>query len=210
MRGRRQSLAVTVSSSEANCRRAASRRVGTCSARHRVGRRLVAAQDLPCHRRAVDLVRAVVDPSRARVAVHRLERQVGRVAERAVGLQRAVDDVVQNAGAEVLDHRDVGACRGDALGVHPPRRVEGHQPRRLHLGGRVGDPVLHRLVARRASSRGLRGRSSARRACRTLGARPRASACSGGSGPGRGAAGRSGSRRPRRRAARRPGTRTSS
>src|SRR3954447_26916144 len=60
--------------------------------RHAVGRRLVAAQDLPRDGLAVDLVRAVVEARRARVAVHRLEREVGRVAEGAVNLERAVDD----------------------------------------------------------------------------------------------------------------------
>src|SRR4051795_1960675 len=48
--------------------------------------RLVAAQDAPCDRLAVDLVGPVVEPGGARVAVHLLERQVGAVAERAVGL----------------------------------------------------------------------------------------------------------------------------
>ena len=33
-----------------------------------------------------------------------------------------------------------------ALGVHHPRGVQRHEPRRLHLRGRVGDPVLHRLL----------------------------------------------------------------
>src|SRR3954449_10372255 len=61
--------------------------------RHAVGRRLVAAEDLARDRLAVDLVRAVVEAGGARVAVHRLEREVGRVAERSVDLQRAVDDV---------------------------------------------------------------------------------------------------------------------
>src|SRR4051794_15764678 len=75
--------------------------------RHAVGRRLIAPQDLPRDRLAVDLVRAVVEARRARVAVHRLQREVGRVAERTVDLQRAVDDVVHDAGPEELDERDV-------------------------------------------------------------------------------------------------------
>src|SRR3954470_23534598 len=44
-----------------------------------VGRRLVPAQDLAGDGRAVDLVRAVVEPGAAGVAVHGLERQVGGV-----------------------------------------------------------------------------------------------------------------------------------
>ena len=99
-------------------------------------------------RLAVDLVGAVVDAGGAREAVHLLERQVGRVAERAVHLERAVDDVVQHAGAEELDHRHLGARRAGALGVHHPGRVQRHQPRRLHLRGAVGDPVLDRLLVR--------------------------------------------------------------
>src|SRR5918996_1358959 len=73
--------------------------------RHAVGRRLVAAQDLPRDGLAVDLVRPVVEARRARVAVHRLERQVGRVAECAVDLQRPVDDVVHDGRAVELDQR---------------------------------------------------------------------------------------------------------
>src|SRR3954470_13446404 len=80
---------------------------GQVLGRHAVRRRLIAAQDLARDRLAVHLVRAVVEARRARVAVHRLEREVGRVAERAVDLQRAVDDVVHDAGTEELDERDV-------------------------------------------------------------------------------------------------------
>src|SRR3954449_12585493 len=89
---------------------------------HLVGRRLVAAQDLACDRLAVDLVGAVVEARGARVAIHGLERQVGRVAQRAVDLHRAVDDVVQHAGAEELDQRDLLARGAGALGVDHPRR----------------------------------------------------------------------------------------
>src|SRR4051795_3156917 len=122
--------------------------------RHAVGRRLVAAQDLPRDRLAVDLVRAVVEAGGARVAVHRLEREVGRVAERAVDLQRAVDDVVHDPRAEELDERDVLPRGRRALRVHLPRGVQRHQPRRLHLRGRVRDPVLDRLlVGERAAAR---------------------------------------------------------
>ena len=102
-----QSLEVTASSRSAKRSRAASRRVGTCSARHAVRRRLVAAQDPARDGLAVDLVGAVVEARGAREAVHLLQRQVGRVAERAVDLQRAVDDVVQHVRAEELDQRDL-------------------------------------------------------------------------------------------------------
>src|SRR3954471_11954919 len=115
-------------------------------ARDAVGGRLVAAQDDPGDALAVALVGPVVEARRARVAVHRLERHVGRVAERAVDLQRAVDDVVQDLGAEELDQGDLTARRADALCVHHPRGVQGHEPGGLHLRRRVGDPVLDRLL----------------------------------------------------------------
>src|SRR4051812_30693004 len=63
---------------------------GDVLGRDPVRRRGVAAQDLARDGLAVDLVGPVVEARRAREAVHRLERQVGRVAERAVDLQRAV------------------------------------------------------------------------------------------------------------------------
>src|SRR3954454_11002775 len=123
-------------------------------ARHAVRRRLVAAQDLARDGLAVHLVGAVVEPRRARVAVHRLQRQVGRVAEGAVDLQGAVDDVVHHSGAEELDERDLLARSRGAFGVHLPCRVQRHQARRLHLRGGVGDPVLDRLlVGERAAAR---------------------------------------------------------
>src|SRR3954469_22487033 len=55
--------------------------------------RLVAAQDPAGDRLAVDLVGPVVDAGRAGEAVHALERHVAGVAQRAVDLDRAVDDV---------------------------------------------------------------------------------------------------------------------
>src|SRR4051794_36072754 len=75
--------------------------------RHAAGGRLVAAQDPPGHALAVHLVGPVVDPRGAREAVHRLQRQVGRVAEGAVDLQRAVDHVVQHGCAVELDQGDL-------------------------------------------------------------------------------------------------------
>src|SRR6185295_5590253 len=95
--------------------------------RDRVRRRLVAAEDLPGDRLAMDLVRPVVEPRGPRVAVHRLERQVGRVAERAVDLQRAVDDVVHHHRAVELDEPDLAPGGRGALRVHLPGGVERHQ-----------------------------------------------------------------------------------
>ena len=115
--------------------------------------RLVIAQNPARDRLAMDLVGPVVEPRGARVAVHRLQRQVGRVAERAVDLQRAVDDVEEHVGAEELDQRDVRAGGAGALVVHPPGGVQRHQPRGLHLRRGVRDPVLDRLLVARAPSR---------------------------------------------------------
>ena len=61
-------------------------------------------------------------------------------------LERAVDHVVQHLRAVELDQRDLLPRRRRALGVHLPRRVQRHQPRRVHLRRRVGDPVLDRLL----------------------------------------------------------------
>ena len=97
---------------------------------------------------AVDLVGPVVDARGARPAVHRLERHVGGVAQRAVGLDGAVDHVVQHRRAVVLDHRDLVARGRRADLVHLPRRVQRHEPRGVHLGARVGDPVLDGLLLR--------------------------------------------------------------
>src|SRR3954463_2871429 len=118
---------------------------------------LVAAQDDLGHALAVDLVGPVVEACRAGVAVHGLERHVGRVPERAVDLQRTVDDVVQDLGAEELDQRDLAARRAHALGVHHPGGMEGHRPGGLHLRRRVGDPVLDRLLVREVGAVGLAG-----------------------------------------------------
>src|SRR4051812_43912759 len=54
---------------------------GDVLGRHLVGRRRVAAQDLARDGLAVDLVGAVVEARAACEAIHRLERQVGGVAE---------------------------------------------------------------------------------------------------------------------------------
>src|SRR5215207_475791 len=93
-------------------------------ARYLVGRRRVAAQDLARDRLAVHLVGAVVEARPAGEAVHRLQRQVGRVAQRPVDLQGAIDDVVQRLGAVELDQADVPASGCHALRVHLPRSVQ--------------------------------------------------------------------------------------
>src|ERR1700694_319240 len=61
---------------------------------------LVTGQYLARHRDAMDLVGAGVHASGARVPVHLLQREVGRIAKGAVDLDGAVDHVVQDLGAE--------------------------------------------------------------------------------------------------------------
>src|ERR1017187_368069 len=61
------------------------------------------AQDAPRHHHPMDLVGTVVDPRKARVTVHPLQRRVARHPERAVHLNGAVDYVVQHLGAPELD-----------------------------------------------------------------------------------------------------------
>jgi hypothetical protein len=63
-----------------------------------------------------------------------------------VGLQGAVDDVVQHGRAVELDQRDLLPGGRRALRVHLPGGVQRHQPRRVHLRRRVRDPVLHGLL----------------------------------------------------------------
>ena len=87
--------------------RASSRRVGMCSLGTSVRR--VVAQRAPRHGLAVHLVGAVVDAGGPGGAVHVLEREVAGEPERAVDLDGPVDHVVEDAGAEVLDHRDLDA-----------------------------------------------------------------------------------------------------
>ena len=70
-------------------------------------------------------------------------------------LQRAVNHVVQHAGAVELDGRDLLTGRQDALGVHLPSRMERHQARCLQLRGTVGNPVLNGLVLGQHAAVGL-------------------------------------------------------
>src|SRR5436309_3408269 len=89
---------------------------------------------------AVHLVGAIVDARVARLAVHELERRVGRDAERAVHLDGAVDHVVQHARAPELDERDLDPRL--AAFVHGARGVQRHRARGLDLGRRLGDVAL--------------------------------------------------------------------
>ena len=134
-----------MSSWSANFSMAAARRVGTCSLG--TSWALVALEDLAGDGDLVDLVGAVVDAGGAGVAVHRLEREVGGVAEAAVHLDGAVDHLVEHLGAPPLDHRDLDArpCDAPTWSIFHAG-VQREEPGRLHLGGRGGDPVLHHLL----------------------------------------------------------------
>ena len=61
-------------------------------------------------------------------------------------LDGPIDDVVEDGGAVVLDHGDIDPGGGLPFLVHLPGRVQRHQPGRLHLGQRIGHPVLDRLL----------------------------------------------------------------
>ena len=92
----------------------------------------------------VDLVGAVGEAGPAGVLVHVGERRVGRVAERAVHLDRAVDDPAEHVGDEVLGHRHL------ALEVEPVvdavGGVQHHQLGLVQLHRRVGDHPLDALL----------------------------------------------------------------
>ena len=67
-------------------------------------------------------------------------------------LDRAVDHLVQHAGRVELEQRHLDARLGALVDL--ARGVHRQEPARLDLGGRVGDPVLHRLlVGERAAER---------------------------------------------------------
>ena len=91
-----QSFAVTASRISANFWRAAARRLVDVFRGDLVGGRFVAVEDLARDGLAVDLVGTVVEAPGTREPVHRLERQIGRVAERAVRLDGPVDHVVED------------------------------------------------------------------------------------------------------------------
>ena len=97
------------------------------------------------------LVGAVVDTCSARGAIHRLERQVGGVAEAAMNLNGTVDHVVEHLRTPELDDADLDAGIAVMLAlrvqlVHLPRCLQREQPSGLHLGMALGDPVLDHLL----------------------------------------------------------------
>jgi hypothetical protein len=71
--------------------------------RHPSGRGLVVAQNEPGGAVAVDLLRPVVEAGGTSGAVHGGQWEIAGEPERAVDLQRPVDDVVEDLRAEELD-----------------------------------------------------------------------------------------------------------
>ena len=94
--------------------------------------------------------------ARAVISMCAERRLVGQAAG-AVHLDRAVDHVLQRLRGEELDRRDLDARLVAAVDL--VRGVERHQPAGLDLDVAVGDPVLHRLLARRAARRTPRARA---------------------------------------------------
>ena len=92
----------------------------------------------------VDLVGAVREARPARLQRHARERRVERVAERAVHLDRAVDDAVQGVRDEVLRHRHLAPevlAAVDLVGG-----VQDHELPLVELHRRVGDHPLDALL----------------------------------------------------------------
>ncbi len=110
---------------------------------------------------------AVVDAARTRRAPHRRERRVLGHPEPAVNLDRAIDHLAEHARGVELDQRDLDARLVPV--VDALRGLHRHQPARLDLGGRLGDPVLHRLlVGKRLAERLALERVRAHQVERTL------------------------------------------
>ncbi len=128
-------------------------------ARRRRAVLLVRPQEVAAHRPAVHLVRAIDEPLRADARVPAGERRVLAVAERAVQLDRRVDDLVHHVRQVHLRDRVLLAQ------VHALLRLVGdvqqHQPRDVQLARAVGEHPLHalplgqRLAERRALEHAL-------------------------------------------------------
>ena len=99
----------------------------------------VAADDQPHH-----LVGAFQDLMHAHVAQHALDRMVAQIAVAAVQLQAAVDHVEAGIGREPLGHGGEPRAPGSRRSTATAARSQ-HQPRRLELGGVVGDAEAQRL-----------------------------------------------------------------
>ena len=122
------------------------------------------------------------------------QRRVVGHPERAVDLDRAVEDVHDDVGGDDLDHRDLAPGLALALGVHLPGRHQGQQAGLLDLHPRLGDEVLDELLVGELAAERLARRWRAGTSSRSPARRCRSRACSGGCGPGRAGPGRSRSR----------------
>ena len=127
------------------------------------------------------------------------ERRVGRVAERAVHLDRAVDDPPQHVGHEVLGHRHLADVKSSPL-LDLVRGVQHHQLALVQLHRRVGDHPLDALLLGEQRAVAEAVQRPRRPSCRAPSRPGRSSACSARAGPGRGGTGRAGAPDPGRRA----------
>src|SRR4051794_30887885 len=105
---------------------------------------LVALQELLADHHALDLGRALADQEQRGVAVEPLDLVLLRVAVAAVDAEGVLHDLLAGLRGEQLRH--AGLEVGALAGVLEPRRLAREEPRRLHLGGHVGELELDRLV----------------------------------------------------------------
>src|SRR3954452_21652364 len=105
---------------------------------------LVALQELAADHHALDLRGALADQQQRRVAVQALDLVFLGVAVAAVDAERVLDALLAGLGREQLRHPGLDV-RALARVLHA-RGLEHQQPRRLDLGGHVGELELDRLV----------------------------------------------------------------
>ena len=120
---------------------------GGCRSRPRCCRCRVIRRDRPLGgAHEVDLVGAVGEARPTGVQEHVGERRVLGVAERAVHLDRAVDDAVERVRDEVLRHRHLAL--EVFLAIDLVRRVQHHELALVELDRRLGDHPLDALLLR--------------------------------------------------------------
>src|SRR5215216_3301968 len=99
------------------------------------------------HNHLVYFVRSIIDPRRPLVPVPvRQQRRVGQ-SERAVHLNRTIQNLLQNAGNEKFDQRDIFSRSRRALVIDRPRGLQDQQARRVDFRTTLRNPLLHVLPA---------------------------------------------------------------
>src|SRR5256714_9134072 len=126
---------------------AGARSAATASAAARAPLRisdLVALEELLADDHPLDLRRALSDKEQRRVAVQALDLVLLRVPVAPVDAEGVLHDLLAGLRGEELGHArlEIGALTG----VLEPGRLEGQEPRGLHLRGHVGELELDRLV----------------------------------------------------------------